>query len=172
LLGALIVGGPGDRYGSRNMLRVVGMLYMVSALGCALAWNFTSFALCRFLAGIAIGGSSVLAPVYLAEIAPANRRGALVVCSKSTSYSAFCSRTAVIQAVGSATHWIFNALIAGSFPVVAAHSKAAPFAFFASMMVLQFIAAFFLMPETRGVALERMNDALRTAERKVSRRNM
>jgi hypothetical protein len=40
------------------------------------------------------------------------------------------------------------------------------------MMVLQFIAAFFLMPETRGVALERMNDALGTAERKVSRRNM
>jgi hypothetical protein len=40
------------------------------------------------------------------------------------------------------------------------------------MMVLQFIAAFFLMLETRGVALERMSDALRTAERKVSRRNM
>jgi hypothetical protein len=78
LLGALIVGGPGDRYGSRNMLRVVGMLYVISALGCALVWNFTSFVLCRFLAGIAIGGSSVLAPVYLAEIAPANRRGALV----------------------------------------------------------------------------------------------
>jgi Sugar (and other) transporter len=78
LLGALIVGGPGDRCGSRNMLRVVGMLYVISALSCALAWNFTSFVLCRFLAGIAIGGSSVLAPVYLAEIAPANRRGALV----------------------------------------------------------------------------------------------
>ena len=76
------------------------------------------------------------------------------------------------QAIGSATHWIFNALIAGSFPVIAAHSKAAPFAFFAGMMVLQFIAAFFWMPETRGVALERMDDALRTAERKVSRRNM
>jgi hypothetical protein len=78
LLGALIAGRPGDRFGSRNMLRVVGMLYVISALGCALAWSFTSFVLCRFLAGIAIGGSSVLAPVYLAEIAPANRRGALV----------------------------------------------------------------------------------------------
>ena len=43
LLGALIVGGPGDRYGSRNMLRVVGVLYVISALGCALAWNFTPF---------------------------------------------------------------------------------------------------------------------------------
>jgi MFS family permease len=118
LLGALIVGGPGDRYGSRNMLRVVGMLYVISALGCALAWSLTSFALCRFLAGIAIGGSSVPAPIFLDEIA-----------------SAFAF-------------------------------------FFASMMVLQFIAAFFLMPETRGVALERMNEQLGTAERKVSRRNM
>ena len=53
MLGALIVGGPGDRYGSRNMLRVVGMFYVISALGCALAFNFTSFVLCRFLAGIA-----------------------------------------------------------------------------------------------------------------------
>jgi MFS family permease len=43
LLGALIVGGSGDRYGSRNMLRVVGLLYVISALSCALAWNFKSF---------------------------------------------------------------------------------------------------------------------------------
>jgi sugar porter (SP) family MFS transporter len=393
LLGALIVGGPGDRYGSRNMLRVVGLLYATSALGCALAWNFTSFASCRFLAGIAIGGSSVLAPVYLAEIAPANRRGALVglfqinivigillaygsnfcvarfiagaeawryklampalpailfstllltiphsprwlaakarfaeaetslrrlgdadprtalaefalsqeprderrsrlswachrrpillaiglacfnqlsginavlyylgdifaaagfdawsadlqsVAVGATNLAAtllgiylldragrrtliligsvgtaaallgvalimanYAARTwllpllivfiasfaisqgAVIwvylseifptgvrargQAVGSATHWMFNALIAGAFPVIAAHSKSAPFAFFASMMVLQFIAACLLMPETRGVALERMYGQLRAAEPRVSRRNM
>jgi hypothetical protein len=71
-----------------------------------------------------------------------------------------------------ATHWIFNAPIARTFPIIAAHSKSAPFAFFASMMVLQFIAAFFLMPETRGVAPERMYERLRMSERKVSRRNM
>src|SRR5258708_1802023 len=46
LLGALVVGGPGDRYGSRNMLRVIGLLYVISALGSALAWSFTSFVLC------------------------------------------------------------------------------------------------------------------------------
>ncbi|HEX3866154.1 MAG TPA: MFS transporter, partial [Gemmatimonadaceae bacterium] len=78
LLGALIAGRPGDRYGSRDTLRLVGFLYVVSALGSALAWSFMAFVACRFLAGIAIGASSVLAPVYLAEIAPANRRGALV----------------------------------------------------------------------------------------------
>src|SRR3984957_11221500 len=78
LFGALVAGLPGDRYGSRNALRVVGLLYLFSSLGCALACNLPSFIVWRFLAGIAIGGSSVLAPVYLAEIAPASRRGALV----------------------------------------------------------------------------------------------
>jgi sugar porter (SP) family MFS transporter len=381
LLGALVAGLPGDRYGTRNMLRVVGVLYLFSAFGCALAWNLPSFIVWRFLAGIAIGGSSVLAPVYLAEIAPAKRRGALVglfqvnivigillaygsnfcvarfitgpevwryklavsaipavvffsllfaipqsprwlagkariaeaeaslrrlgcanpaaqlaefanspeprdsarqrlswarhrrpillaiglacfnqlsginailyylsdifaaagfdtwssdlqsvaigatnlaatllgislldrvgrrtlilVGSVGTALALFgvmlimasdaarawllpmlvlfiasfaISQGAVIwvylseifptgvrargQAVGSATHWILNALIAGAFPVIAAHSKSAPFAFFSSMMVLQFAAAFFLMPETRGVALERMNELM------------
>ena len=50
-----------------------------------------------------------------------------------------------------------NALIAGGFRVIAAHSQSAPFAFFAGMMVLQFVAALLLMPETRSVALERWN---------------
>jgi len=82
LLGALVLGRPGDRYGSRNMLRFIGFLYLVSALGCALAWNLSAFVVCRFLAGIAIGGSSVLAPVYLSEIAPAKRRAGGSVPSK------------------------------------------------------------------------------------------
>jgi sugar porter (SP) family MFS transporter len=393
LLGALVAGKPGDRHGSRNMLRVVGLLYVFSALGCAFAWNLTSFIGWRFLAGIAIGGSSVLAPVYLAEIAPANRRGAVVglfqvnivlgillaygsnfcvarfvvgpdawryklavsalpaiifssllftiphsprwlaakgrlaeaesslrrlgnsspraelaqfsnspgaqdtprqrlswarhrrpillaiglacfnqlsginailyylgdifaaagfnawssdlqsvaigvtnlaatllgislldrvgrrtlilIGSVGTALALFgatmimasdsargwllpllvlfiasfaISQGAVIwvylseifptsvrargQAIGSATHWILNALIAGAFPVIAAHSKSAPFAFFSSMMVLQFVAAFFLMPETRGVALERMNDLMRVPGKIPAHRNM
>jgi sugar porter (SP) family MFS transporter len=393
LLGALIAGRPGDRYGSRDMLRVIGLLYVFSAVGCALAWNLASFTLCRFVAGIAIGGSSVLAPVYLSEIAPAKRRGAVVglfqvniVIGILLAYgSNFCvarfvvgpdawrykiamsalpaviffgllftiphsprwlaaksrlaeaasslrrlgspdpsaelaafahspeprdtpqprltwarhrrpillavglacfnqfsginailyylgdifaaagfstwsadlqsvaigatnlaatlvgialldragrrtliligsvgtalalsgvtfvmasgtardwllpllilfiasfaiSQGAVIwvylseifptefrargQAVGSATHWLLNALIAGAFPIIAAHSKAAPFAFFAGMMALQFVAALFFMPETRGIALERMNEQLRAPGPIAPRRNM
>jgi sugar porter (SP) family MFS transporter len=78
LVGALATGAPGDRFGSRNTLRVIGALYTMAALGCALAWNLPSFVIFRFLVGLAIGGSSVLAPVYIAEIAPARRRGALV----------------------------------------------------------------------------------------------
>ena len=78
LIGALAMGAPGDRFGSRNTLRFIGGLYTIAALGCALAWNLSSFVIFRFLVGLAIGGSSVLAPVYISEIAPAERRGALV----------------------------------------------------------------------------------------------
>jgi sugar porter (SP) family MFS transporter len=77
LLGALIAGAPGDRYGSRDALKVVGFMYVVSALGCAFCWNLESFNVFRFIGGLAIGASSVLAPVYISEIAPAERRGAL-----------------------------------------------------------------------------------------------
>jgi sugar porter (SP) family MFS transporter len=77
LIGALIAGIPGDRYGSRDTLKIVGFMYVVSALGCAFCWNLESFNVFRFIGGLAIGASSVLAPVYIAEIAPAERRGAL-----------------------------------------------------------------------------------------------
>ena len=76
-IGALVAGVPGDRYGSRDTLKAVGFLYVASALGCAFCWNLESFYVFRFLGGLAIGASSVLAPVYISEIAPANRRGAL-----------------------------------------------------------------------------------------------
>src|SRR3954468_3087698 len=76
-LGALIAGVPGDRYGSRDSLKLVGLLYLVSTLGSSMSWDLPSFYVFRFLGGIAIGASSVLAPVYISEIAPAGRRGAL-----------------------------------------------------------------------------------------------
>ena len=76
--GALFMGKLGDRFGTRDMLKIVGLLYLVSAVGCALCWDLRSFVAFRFIGGIAIGGSSVLAPVYISEIVPAQRRGALV----------------------------------------------------------------------------------------------
>ena len=78
VVGALSAGIPGDRYGRRDSLRMLAMLYLVSALGCAFApdWYFLVFS--RFIGGLAIGGSSVLGPMYIAEIAPAQWRGRLV----------------------------------------------------------------------------------------------
>jgi sugar porter (SP) family MFS transporter len=76
-IGALFAGIPGDRLGSRDSLKIVGFMYVVSALGCALCWNIESFYVFRFIGGLAIGASSVLAPVYISELAPAGRRGTL-----------------------------------------------------------------------------------------------
>ncbi|HEX8668377.1 MAG TPA: sugar porter family MFS transporter [Allosphingosinicella sp.] len=78
LAGALGAGLPGDRFGSRNVLIWIAIFYVVSAVGTALSWDLWSFALFRFIGGLAIGGSSVLAPVYISEISPARRRGFLV----------------------------------------------------------------------------------------------
>jgi len=74
----MVAGYPGDKYGRRASLRILAVLYLLSALGCAFAWNWYSFVMSRFIGGLAIGGSSVLGPMYIAEIAPARLRGRLV----------------------------------------------------------------------------------------------
>jgi SP family arabinose:H+ symporter-like MFS transporter len=78
IIGAMLAAIPGDRFGRRDSLRGLAILFFVSALGCAGAWSWLSFVVCRFIAGLAIGGSSVLGPMYIAEIAPAKWRGRLV----------------------------------------------------------------------------------------------
>jgi sugar porter (SP) family MFS transporter len=59
-------------------LRILAVLYLISAIGCGLAWNWTALVVFRVIGGLAIGGSSVLGPMYIAEIAPAKYRGRLV----------------------------------------------------------------------------------------------
>jgi sugar porter (SP) family MFS transporter len=78
LIGAALAAFPGDRYGRRDSLRVMAVLYFISALGCAFAWNWPALVLFRFIGGLGIGGSSVLGPMYIAEISPASWRGRLV----------------------------------------------------------------------------------------------
>jgi SP family arabinose:H+ symporter-like MFS transporter len=78
VVGSLLAGIPGDRIGRRDSLRIMAILYLISALGCAGAWNWTSLVAFRFIGGLGIGGSSVLGPMYIAEIAPAKWRGRLV----------------------------------------------------------------------------------------------
>jgi len=78
VLGAMCAGAIGQHIGSRATLRITAVLYVLSALGCALAWNWPLFLIARFLGGLGIGGSSVLGPVYIAELAPPKYRGRLV----------------------------------------------------------------------------------------------
>ena len=78
VVGALTSGQLGDRIGGRRALLVMAALYLISSLGCAFAWSWSSLLVLRFIGGLGIGGSSVLGPVYIAEISPANWRGRLV----------------------------------------------------------------------------------------------
>jgi sugar porter (SP) family MFS transporter len=78
VLGAIFASIPGQRFGRRDSLRVMAVLYIISAIGCALAWNIDSLLVFRFIGGLGIGGSSVLGPMYIAEIAPSKWRGRLV----------------------------------------------------------------------------------------------
>src|SRR5713101_8191486 len=78
VVGAMLAGFPGERYGRRDSLRGLALFYLISALGFAFAWNWWSLVAFRFIGGLGIGGSSVLGPMYIAEIAPAKWRGRLV----------------------------------------------------------------------------------------------
>lgn len=78
VLGSILAASPADRYGRKACLRGLGFVYIVSALGCALAWNWSALIAFRFIGGLAIGASSVIGPMYIAEISPAASRGRMV----------------------------------------------------------------------------------------------
>jgi MFS transporter, SP family, arabinose:H+ symporter len=78
VLGAMLAGFPADRIGRKWTLMGLAFLYLVSALGCAFAWNWYALVSFRAVGGLGIGGSSVLVPMYIAEISPPKWRGRLV----------------------------------------------------------------------------------------------
>jgi len=129
-----------DRLGRKKLL-LSGAIGMAVAL-CGVSLVMANLAprgallllLIAFIASFALSQGAVIW-VYLSEIFPTAVR-------------------ARGQSLGSAAHWLLNALISGIFPVIAAHSEAAPFVFFSAMMLLQFIIVWCLFPETRGVPLE------------------
>jgi MFS transporter, SP family, xylose:H+ symportor len=78
IVGALTAGAPADKFGRKKMLFVIGALFVVGALGSALATSLVPFMIFRFLGGIGVGMASVCAPIYTAEVSPAAHRGRLV----------------------------------------------------------------------------------------------
>ncbi|WP_210488690.1 sugar porter family MFS transporter [Rufibacter aurantiacus] len=78
VFGALFGGWPSDKFGRKATLYGIALLYLLSSLGTALAPNWYFFLVFRFLGGIGVGVSSVTAPLYISEIAPAKDRGRLV----------------------------------------------------------------------------------------------
>ncbi len=77
VVGSLVGSWPTDRLGRKTTLTVIGILYLISALGCGFAWNVSSFILARFIGGLGIGVSTVAAPLYISEISPPAYRGRL-----------------------------------------------------------------------------------------------
>ena len=98
--------------------------------------------LIAFIASFAFSQGAVIW-VYLAEVFPTAVR-------------------AKGQSLGSSVHWVMNALISWGFPIVAASSRAIPFAFFAGMMLVQLFIVMAVYPETKGVTLEEMESRLAT----------
>jgi SP family arabinose:H+ symporter-like MFS transporter len=78
VISSMTAGIPGEKLGAREALRITAVLYIISALGCAFSPNWWILLVFRFLGGLGIGASSVLGPVYIAELAPPKWRGRLV----------------------------------------------------------------------------------------------
>jgi len=115
--GALAVGWPGDRYGRRSVLRWLALMFLVSAIGSAFAWSFSSFVIFRIIGGLAIGGASVLSPMYISEMAPAAYRGRLAVTFQLAIVTgilvAFFSDYLLLNTGDSNWRWMF---LAGALP--------------------------------------------------------
>ncbi len=84
MVGVLAAGKPGDLFGRRPLLGIAAILFMISALGTALASSLWMFVVFRFIGGLAVGAASMLSPMYIAEISPAKHRGALVSLNQLT----------------------------------------------------------------------------------------
>jgi sugar porter (SP) family MFS transporter len=108
IVGSVAAGKPAELLGRKPTLMGLAILYFVSALGCGLAWSWTALIIFRFVGGLAIGGTSVVSPMYIAEIAPPQFRGRLVAVSQLNIIvgilTAYFSNY-VIVAVGSPEAW-------------------------------------------------------------------
>lgn len=78
IVGAMTAGKPADKFGRKKVLLVIAAIYGITALVTAMTSDWTIFVTFRFIGGIGVGASSVIGPMYIAEIAPAHLRGRLV----------------------------------------------------------------------------------------------
>lgn len=101
-IGAISAGRLSDKYGRKTIIFCLSILFIISTLGCSFAPSFEVMVCSRFLLGLAVGGASVIVPVYLAEISPSNKRGRMVI------------QNDIMIVVGQLLAFVFNAIIAVS----------------------------------------------------------
>ena len=78
IIGAFFCGKPAEKYGRKRSLIVIAVLYLISAVGSGAVVNWYSFMFFRFIGGLAVGASSVVGPMFIAEISPSHWRGRFV----------------------------------------------------------------------------------------------
>ncbi len=115
VIGSIAVGRPCDWFGRRYVMFWLAVLYFVSAVGSALAWDWYSLVFFRWLGGLGVGGASVVSPMYIAEISPARMRGRLVALAQFNIVMgmllAFLSNyliASVVSDVDLAWRWMFG----------------------------------------------------------------
>ena len=84
LVGAMVAGGAADKFGRKPLLMTSAVLFTVSAIATGLFNDFTLFNIARFIGGMGIGVASALAPMYIAEVSPAEIRGRMVSLNQMT----------------------------------------------------------------------------------------
>ncbi|MGM0944263.1 MAG: sugar porter family MFS transporter [Bacteroidota bacterium] len=110
---AMMVSGPlSDRFGRRKVLQVAAVLFAVSALGSAVAPDFLTLVIARMIGGFGVGASLILAPMYIAEIAPPSMRGRLVSFNQLNIVIgisvAFFTNYLILQLAESSTEWALS----------------------------------------------------------------
>lgn len=116
-IGALAGGRLADRYGRRHNILMLAGVFVVGTLGCVVAPTWETLGLFRFVLGLAVGGASTTVPVYLAEVAPYEKRGSLVTRNEvmivSGQFAAFVINALIFQVWGDNDNvWRFMLLVA------------------------------------------------------------
>lgn len=141
IIGASFVGKLGDRFGRKKVLLVTSILFAVSAVGTGLSGSVPVFVMYRILGGLAVGGASVLAPMYIAEVSPAQVRGRMVSINQLTIVIgislAYYSNYLLLPIGDNAWRWMFAA-------------EAVP--------ALVFMVALFVIPESPRWLVARNNE--------------
>jgi sugar porter (SP) family MFS transporter len=156
VIGSIVIGKPGDVFGRRAMLSACGVLYFISAIGCAVAESWYVLLISRFLGGLAIGAASVMAPMYIAEIAPGRLRGRLVAVAQFNIVIgilvAFFSNYLLVDIGANNWRWMFGVM---AFPAA-----------------LFFLLLFFVPESPRWLVKQKLVDKARSVLQKVEAENL
>jgi len=142
IIGASLVGKLGDRFGRKNVLLVTSVLFGLSAIGTGVSDSVPTFIFYRIVGGLAVGGASVLAPMYIAEVSPAQVRGRMVSINQLTIVIgislAYYSNYLLLPIGENAWRWMFAA-------------EAVP--------AFVFLVSLFIIPESPRWLVARKNEA-------------